>query len=76
MVDAKAFENAIPIQKEFEEQFADAPGVRGIGLGVNSAETAPAINVQVETAAAGKKLPQSFHNLDVVVDVVGDVTAY
>ncbi len=64
------------VQKAFEERFAHVPGIMGIGLGVNATSTAPAINVQVESATAVNALPHTFRHLDVVVDVVGEVKAF
>jgi hypothetical protein len=75
-LDKKAFEAAASIQREFEESYAGLPSVLGVGLGVNSDHTAPAINVQVSEKAAIGALPKTFHGLDVVVDVVGEITAY
>jgi hypothetical protein len=75
-VDPKAFEMAASIQREFENQFARLPTVVGIGLGLNAAEDAPAISVQVTHEPAPNALPKTFHGLDVVVDVVGKIHAY
>jgi len=75
-LDKRAFDDAASIQHEFEENFAGLPSVVGIGLGVNSSSTAPAINVQVTKKLAANVLPRTFHGLEVVVDVVGEVTAY
>jgi hypothetical protein len=75
-LDQKSFDAAASIQREFEESFASLPSVVGVGLGMNSEATGPAINVQVTKAAAASKLPKTFHGLEVVVDVVGNIVAY
>lgn len=73
-VDRKAFEDAIAIQREFEKRYSGIREVVGIGIGLNKAADAPAINVQIARDAGGK-LPSSFQGLDVVLDVVGDIDA-
>jgi hypothetical protein len=75
-LDTGAFEKAATIQREFEEHFASLPSVVGVGLGLNSAADGPAINVQVTQKLAPTTLPKRFHGLEVVVDVVGRITAY
>lgn len=74
-VDSKAFEQAFEIQREFERRFSSVKEVVGIGIGLNEAADAPAINVQVARKSAGGKLPPSFHGLDVIIDVVGEIKA-
>ncbi len=75
-VTAQQFKQAETVQKAFEQQFALAPDVMGIGLGLNAKADAPALNVQVRNAEAREVLPTTFGGLDVVVEVVGDVHAY
>lgn len=72
----EAFEAAVSIQQEFERNYAKLPSVVGVGLGMNAASTGPAISVQVTRPVAAKKLPKTFHGLEVVVDVVGKIVAY
>jgi hypothetical protein len=72
----EAFEAAADIQHEFEQNYAKLPLIVGVGLGVNSASTAPAINVQVSGKLEPDALPKTFHGLEVVIDVVGEIQAY
>jgi len=67
---------AIAIQKAFEEQFAHAKGVLGIGIGLNEAKDDLALNVSVAKPQQAEAIPSEFEGLAVVVDVVGKVEAF
>jgi hypothetical protein len=71
-IDPRAFEAAMAIQKEFEDRFAALPDILGIGLCLNAESTGPALNVQVTDEPAKAHLPQTFHDLEVIVDIVGE----
>ena len=71
-----SIEEAIEIQKAFEERYAGRSGVLGIGIGFNRTHDDLALNVQVARPVEAAKIPPSFDGLDVVVDVVGSIEAY
>jgi hypothetical protein len=68
-------EYALTIQKAFEERYANATGVLGIGIGFNRTQDDLALNVSVAEPAQAATLPKTFDGLDVVVDVVGGYKA-
>jgi hypothetical protein len=67
---------ALEIQRAFEEQFAHKCGLLGIGIGLNHQRDDLALNVYVSQEREAEKLPKTFDGLDVVVDVVGVVRAF
>ena len=71
-----SIEQAVEIQKDFEQLYTKVSGVVGVGIGLNEKHDDLAINVQVAREAIGQKLPKTFDGLEVVVDVVGTVKAY
>ncbi|MEQ1953171.1 hypothetical protein [Mesorhizobium sp. CN2-181] len=77
MVNSKhSMEQAVSIQKDFESAYAKMSGVVGIGIGLNRTEDDLAINVSVTKPSQAKALPERFNGLDVVVDVVGRISAF
>lgn len=76
MADTKhSMEEAVEIQRAFEEQFCDN-GLVGVGIGLNPQRDDLALNVFVSREKEAEKLPKTFDGLDVVVDVVGVIRAY
>lgn len=71
-----SMEQAVEIQKTFEQRFAGKAGLSGIGIGLNERGDDLAINVFVAKEAQAKSLPKTFEGLDVVVDVAGEFSAY
>ena len=71
-----SMDEALTIQKAFEEEYASRKGVLGIGIGFNERRDDLALNVSVARPAEAAKLPKAFNGLDVVVDVVGSFEAY
>ena len=67
---------ALEIQKAFEERFGRKDGLLGIGIGLNHQRDDLALNVYVSRQREAAKLPKTFDGLDVVVDVVGAVRAF
>ncbi len=67
---------ALEIQKAFEEQFGHKDGLLGVGIGLNRQRDDLAINVYVAREREAEKLPKKFDGLDVVVDVVGGIRAF
>ncbi|THV24909.1 hypothetical protein [Peteryoungia ipomoeae] len=74
-VDVKAFEAAGVVQKEFVDAFSNLPSIVGVGLCLNTLADGPALSVQVTDEPARALVPHTFHDLEVVVDVVGEVKA-
>jgi hypothetical protein len=69
MVQTKhTMEEALEIQKDFEDKYAKTNGVVGVGICMNQKRDDLAINVYVSRQPVN--LPGDFEGLDVVVDVV------
>jgi hypothetical protein len=67
-------EEAIEIQKNFEQLYCHRPGM--LGVGIRKAPTGEfALSVQLRSGRDGKGLPSEFFGLDVVTDVVGSLKA-
>lgn len=71
-----SMEQAVAIQKSFEQEFAKHEGLLGVGIGLNKTQDDLAINVFVAKDVQAQLLPPNFKGLDVVVDVVGEFKAY
>jgi hypothetical protein len=67
---------ALEIQKAFEERFGDWEGLLGIGICLNPSKDDLALNISVSEETQASDLPKKFDGLDVVVDVVGSIRAY
>jgi hypothetical protein len=66
----------ISIQSEFERKFASSPGIVGVGIGKDNNTGDYALRVFVQNRNASRRLPTSFHDVVVSIDVTGDLTAY
>jgi hypothetical protein len=71
-----SMQEALRIQKAFEELFGEQDGVTGVGICLNSDADDLALNVYVSREKEAEKLPKKFNGLDVVVDVVGIIRAF
>lgn len=71
-----SIEQAVEIQRVFEERYAGKSGVVGIGIGLNEARDDLALNVQVARPAEAAQIPPKFRGLEVVIDIVGTVEAF
>lgn len=70
-------EEARALRKRFEDSLAKVqPGIVGVGISLNEQKDDLAINVQVDTSSVADRLPRRFDGIDVVVDVVGEVSAF
>lgn len=75
-VTAKSMENAVEIQRNFEDLYAQAETVVGVGIGLNSERDNLALNVQVSDRASVGAFPKTYKGLEVVVNVVGPISAF
>ena len=64
------------IQSEFTRRYSAIPGLVGVGIGKDETTGDYQLNVYVKTPAVIAKLPQSFHDVRVSVDVTGGAVAY
>ncbi|TKT80083.1 hypothetical protein [Aquamicrobium sp. LC103] len=69
-------QEAVEIQKAFEERFGDKHRLLSVGIGLNRSMDDLAINVCVSRPNEAEHLPKNFNGLDVVVDIVGTIRAY
>jgi len=69
-------EEAVEIQRAFEEQFGEKDGLLSVGIGLNQTMDDLALNVYVTRKTEAENLPKIFDGLDVIVDVVGVVRAF
>jgi hypothetical protein len=77
MADTKhSMQEAVEIQRAFEELFGHRDGLVGVGIGLNPQRDDLALNVYVLREKEAEKLPKTFDGLDVVIDVVGVIRAY
>ncbi len=62
-------------QKKLESEIAEAPGVLGIGIGLNEAGDNYSLNVFVEDEKTVLGLPKTIGDVDIVYRVVGELKA-
>jgi hypothetical protein len=64
------------IQSEFTRRYSELPGLLGVGIGRDETTGDYQLKVYVQSAAVIKKLPRSFHNVPVSIDVTTGAVAY
>lgn len=65
----------LAVKARHEDKLMQIPGVVGVGLG-RSAIGDPAIIVYTQHQDVSQQLPKSIENLDVIIEVTGDIEAY
>lgn len=75
-VNELAMRKAQVVQKDFEDHYGNMDKIVGIGIGLNAQQNDLALNVQVLDQSALGALPRHYGGLDVVINVVGEVSAY
>ena len=75
-VDELAMRKAEVVQKDFEDHYGNMDKIVGIGIGLNAQQNDLALNVQVSDQSALRSLPRHYGGLDVVINVVGEVSVY
>lgn len=63
------------IQAEFERRFGNIPGIVGIGIGKGD-NGDYALKVYVDDSVTVRRIPRSFDDVQVSIDVSGGVSAY
>jgi hypothetical protein len=64
------------VQRKLEAAVAGKEGVNGIGIGVNAKGDDFALTVFCSDPKAAKSLPASLDGVEVVADLVGEISAY
>jgi len=59
------------IQSEFERRFSGVPGLLGVGIGKDQTTGDYALKVYVMDNRASGRLPKSFNDVAVSIDVTG-----